>query len=45
MILNEIENYPDKDIFNKKKEDQERIEEKLKQEFKLEIKKEKKNVQ
>jgi len=44
MIKNEINNYPNKDIFTKKKEDQEKGEEKLKQKFKLEIKGEIKNV-
>lgn len=44
MIQKEIENYPNKDIFAKKKEDQERSEEMLKQRFKLRIKGEIKNV-
>ena len=44
MIQNEIENYPNKNIFTKKKEDQEKGEERLKQKYKLEIKRETKNV-
>ena len=40
MIRDEIKNYPDKSIFAKKKEDQEKGEEKLKHKFNLEIKKE-----
>jgi len=44
MIKDEIKYYPNKDIFTKKKEDQEKSEEKLKQKFKLEIKGETENV-
>ena len=44
MIKREINNYPNKDIFTKKKEDQEKGEEELKQKYTLEIKGEMKNV-
>lgn len=44
MINNEVDNYPNKKIFTKKKEDQEKGEERLKEKYKLEIKREVKNV-
>jgi len=44
MIGKEIENYPNKDIFTKKKYDLEKGEEKIKQKFNLEILKGEENV-
>lgn len=44
MIKKEIENYPNKDIFTKQKQDLEKGEEKIKQKFNLEISGGKKDV-